>query len=109
MTVADWIRYNENVLQVGDRVVAINDTEISEFADIKAIVSASKIGDELKFQVYRNSKLIEVNVICYEKVPEDVKPSIEFKEENTPKKADGAKTEEKNFEFKNGSGNVTDF
>ena len=35
----------------------------------------------LKFQIYRNGKLMEVDVICYEKVPSDVEQSIEFKEE----------------------------
>ncbi len=103
--------YNDQVLQVGDRVVAVNDSEISGFADIKAIVSASSIGDVLKFQIYRNGKLMEVDVTCYEKVPSDVEPSIEFKEEieSALVNSDGEKSGAKDFEVRTGSKGITDF
>ncbi|MBR5313525.1 MAG: trypsin-like peptidase domain-containing protein [Clostridia bacterium] len=62
--------YNDNVLQVGDRVIAVNGEEVTTVADVKAIVSAASVGDVLKFQLYRDGKLIGVEVACYEKVPD---------------------------------------
>lgn len=63
--------YNDDVLEVGDRVIAIDGCEINSSADIKAIVSEASVGDKLKFQLYRDGKLTEVEVSCYEKVPID--------------------------------------
>lgn len=62
--------YNDDVLKVGDRVIAVNGTEISSYNDIKSIVSASDVGDVLTFQIYRDGKLMEVEVTCYEKLPD---------------------------------------
>ncbi|MBQ9718501.1 MAG: trypsin-like peptidase domain-containing protein, partial [Clostridia bacterium] len=62
--------YNDTVLEEGDRVIAVNGSEISSSSDIKAIVTESSVGDKLKFQLYREGKLIEVEVTCYEKVPD---------------------------------------
>lgn len=62
--------YNDSVLQVGDRVIAVNGEEVTTVADVKAIVSAASVGDKLKFQLYRDGKLIGVEVTCYEKVPD---------------------------------------
>ena len=62
--------YNDKALQVGDRVVAVNGDTITSYTDIKAIVSAASVGDKLTFQVERNGKLTEVEVTCFEKVPD---------------------------------------
>ncbi len=70
--------YNDNVLKVGDRVIAIDGKEISSVSDIKNIVSASSVGDVLVFQVYRNGYSLNLDVVCYEKVPEDVKNNVQF-------------------------------
>jgi len=85
--------YNDKALQVGDRVVAVNGNEISESADIKTIVSSSSIGDVLKFQIYRNGKLMEVNVTCYEKIPDGAGSEIKFSEdfESYPVTPDGSR------------------
>lgn len=72
--------YNDDVLQVGDRVIAVNGDEVSTYSDIKAIVSECSVGDKLKFQLYRDGKLIEVEVTCYEKVPDGV--DIQFEDGN---------------------------
>ncbi len=61
--------YNDDVLQVGDRVIAVNGSEITSSQDIKAVVMACAVGDTMTFQLYRDEKLIEVEVTCYEKVP----------------------------------------
>ncbi len=79
--------YNDGVLMEGDRVIAVNGNEISTSADIKAIVTTSEVGDKLMFQLYREGKLIEVEVTCYEQVPESVSGNVEFEnetDENSP-------------------------
>jgi len=64
--------YNDSVLKVGDRVVAVNGETVSTVSDIKAVVLESSVGDKIKFQVERDGKLTEVEVTCYEQVPEPV-------------------------------------
>ncbi len=77
--------YNDKVLQEGDRVIAVNGNEISTSADIKSIVSESSVGDKLTFQLYREGKLIEVEVTCYEKVPDGKQSAdIQFEEDKQP-------------------------
>ena len=63
---------NDKVLKEGDRIIAVNGEEIGSSKDIKAIVSKSSIGDKLTFQLYRDKKLMEVEVTVYERTP-DVK------------------------------------
>lgn len=72
--------YNDDVLRVGDRIIAVNDTEISYESDIRAIVSSSEVGDELNFKLYRNGKLMEVVVVCYESVPDNMKDRVQFED-----------------------------
>ncbi len=77
--------YNDSVLKEGDRVIAVNGNEVSTSADIKAIVTESSVGDKLKFQLYREGKLIEVEVTCFEKVPDGKQGTdIQFEEEQQP-------------------------
>ena len=74
--------YNDDVLKEGDRVIAVNGNEVSSSSDIKAIVTESSVGDKLKFQLYRDGKLIEVEVTCYEQVPDSVESNIQFEDGN---------------------------
>ena len=62
--------YNEDVLEYGDRITAINDIEVNSSADVKEIIAESKVGDELTFTISRKGKLKDVVVTCYEYVPE---------------------------------------
>ena len=62
--------YNDKNLMSGDRIVAVNGTEIVASDDIKTIVKSAEVGDVLKFTVYRKGTLTEVDVTCYEYVPE---------------------------------------
>ncbi len=64
--------YNDKNLQPGDRIIAINGNEISEYEDITAIVKASSVGDILTFQLYRDGKLTEAQVEVFERVPDEV-------------------------------------
>ena len=68
------------MLKQGDRVVAIDGATISTFDEIKSIVSKAEVGDKLTFQVEREGKLIEVEVTCYEKVPESAKENVQFEQ-----------------------------
>jgi serine protease Do len=69
---------NDNVLKEGDRIIAVNGEEISSSDDIKALVYASSVGDKMTFQLYREGKLMEVEVTCYERTPETKDASISF-------------------------------
>lgn len=72
--------YNDKNLKVGDRVIAVNGEEVTSSSDIKAIVTAASVGDVLKFQLYRDNKLMEVEVTCFERVP-DAQTNIQFDQE----------------------------
>ena len=88
---------NDDVLKEGDRIIAVNGEEISSSDDIKALVYASSVGDKLTFQLYRDNKLIEVEVTVYERTPEisektadrTDKPEKQEKPEN-PDRKDGS-------------------
>lgn len=75
--------YNDDVLQVGDRIVAVNENEVNSSSDVKAIVKQSEVGDKLNFQVYRDGKLISVEVTCFEKVPDGAESGIDFSENSS--------------------------
>ena len=65
--------YNDGVLKAGDRIIAVNDTEIASGDDVVSIVRSSKAGDKLNFIVYRDGKLKNVEVTVFEnKAAEDV-------------------------------------
>ena len=70
--------YNEDVLEYGDRITAIDDVEVNSTADVKEIIAESKVGDELTFTISRKGKLKDVVVTCYEYVPES---GVSFEEE----------------------------
>ena len=62
--------YNDKVLKYGDRITAINDQEITSSEDVKEIISECEVGDKLTFTVSREGKIIDLEVTCYEYVPE---------------------------------------
>ncbi len=70
--------YNDNVLKVGDRIIAVDGKEISTAAEIKNIVTSSSVGDVLVFQLYRDGKLLNIDVTCYESVPADIENNVNF-------------------------------
>ena len=61
---------NDDVLKVGDRIVAVNGEEVTSYTDVKAAVSASAVGDKLTFTIQRDGKLMEVEVTVYERTEE---------------------------------------
>jgi len=61
---------NDKALKVGDRVIAIDEKEINDFSDIASIVKSHEVGDKIMFSVYRSGKLIQVEVTCFEYVPD---------------------------------------
>ena len=79
--VADLVEgYNDQVLKYGDRIVAVDGNEITEFSQIKDLLKDHAVGDTIEFTLYRSGKLTEVKVTCYEYVPEDV--TVDFAEES---------------------------
>ena len=72
---------NDDVLEVGDRIIAVNGEEVSSSTDVKAAVSAASVGDTLTFTLYRDNKLMEVEVKVYERTPEAMSALNEMTEE----------------------------
>ncbi len=72
--------YNDDALKVGDRIVAVDGNEITSFSQIKDMLKEKNVGDMLEFAVYRSGKLTQVDVKCYEYVPEQ-SDSVDFGEE----------------------------
>lgn len=62
--------YNDTVLQVGDRVIAVDGTEITSASDVEDIITEHEVGDTLAFTIYREGKMMEVQVTCYEYTPD---------------------------------------
>ena len=79
---------NDKVLQVGDRIIAVNGDEITSTADVRSIVENSKVGDKLSFHVSREGKLISVDVTVFEKTVDEEKADTSEQEE-TPSENDG--------------------
>ncbi len=59
--------YNDEVLQNGDRIAQVEDTEITCFADLKAILKAHKVGDTLEAVIVRNGRYSTVTLTCFER------------------------------------------
>ncbi len=53
-------------LQAGDVVVAINDTPITSFAQLRNMVAMSRPGSRLQFDVYRNGNKQKFNIVVGE-------------------------------------------
>lgn len=61
--------YEENDLRSGDRIVAIDETEVSYSTDIKSALKGHKVGDVLTIKVVREGKYVDVKVTLHEYVP----------------------------------------
>ena len=61
--------YNDKVLKLKDRIIAVDGNEIATGDDVVALVRAAKAGDKLEFTIYRDGRLktVEVTVYPYEK------------------------------------------
>ncbi len=58
-------------LQSGDRIISLDGTEITSYADYKGVLGMHEVGDSLKMVVVRGGKTVEVEVYCYEQTPEN--------------------------------------
>lgn len=69
------IESEHDSLELGDRVVAIDGTEISKMSDIQQILSGKKVGDTIKITVSRlngrRSELVDVQITLREKTVSD--------------------------------------
>ncbi len=59
-------------LQPGDRIVAVNGTEIGSYDDLKEFLKTVSVGDPLRFAVSRSGQPLEITVIAGEYVPEQI-------------------------------------
>ena len=59
-------------LQPGDRIVAVNGTEIGSYDDLKEFLKTVSVGDSLRFAVSRSGQPLEITVIAGEYVPEQI-------------------------------------
>ena len=91
---------NDKVLKEGDRVIAVNGEEISSSDDIKAAVSAASIGDKITFQLYRDNKLMEVEVTVFERTPDVTAKETEKADKDEKGKSDEKKADDKKDEKK---------
>ncbi len=57
--------YNDGVLMPLDRVLVINNQEVSDGASMLEIVQNSQPGDKLEFMIVREGRLKSVEVTCY--------------------------------------------
>ncbi|MBO7148283.1 MAG: trypsin-like peptidase domain-containing protein [Clostridia bacterium] len=60
--------YNDE-LKIGDRVTAVDGTEVTYASDIKAILKDHKVGDKVTLTVVRDGKYVDVEMECHEYVP----------------------------------------
>ena len=60
-------------LNVGDRIISIDENEISSASDISNYINTRSVGDKVKIVVMRSGKTVEVEVTLKEKVPSDTK------------------------------------
>ena len=63
--------YNDSVLQVGDRIIAVDETEITSANDVEAAIEEHTVGDVITFTIYRDGKMMDVEVTCYEYTPDN--------------------------------------
>lgn len=59
-------------LKAGDRIVAIDGTEVTYSYDIKAAIKDRKVGDEVTIKVVRGGKYYDVKITLTEYVPSNV-------------------------------------
>ena len=59
----------ENGLQIGDRIVSIEGTEVIDGSEIKAAIGEKKIGESLSMTIKRDGREITVNIPVTEKIP----------------------------------------
>lgn len=60
--------YNDE-LKIGDRVTAVDGTEVTYGSDIKAILKDHKVGDKITLTVVRDGKYVDVVMECHEYIP----------------------------------------
>ncbi len=63
--------YNDDALQSGDRIVQANGTDISTYAELKAVLKTCSVGDTIELMIVRNNQYVQVTVTCFEKTYSD--------------------------------------
>ena len=63
--------YNDGVLEEGDRIIAVEESEIASGEDVSKIVKLHDPGDEIEMVIYREGKVLTLKVQCFENTEED--------------------------------------
>ncbi len=69
-------------LQYMDRIIAVDDVEVTTFADVKKALSGHAIGDVIKVTVVRNGKQVTVEATCFENIPNQAETEKNFDNNN---------------------------
>lgn len=64
--------YNNGALRSMDRIAQVDGVEITEMADLKAVLKRHSVGDKLDAVVMRNGTAVNVVLECFEKTTGDV-------------------------------------
>lgn len=60
----------------GDLIIKVNGTEVSKSTDIKSVLKDSKVGDTVKFTVYRSGKTVDLELTLDEYIPSRSKNNL---------------------------------
>ena len=64
---------DEAGFEVGDRIVSIEDKEISESTDVRKAIDDKSVGDTVEIQIERSGKMMTLHLTLEEKIPEGVR------------------------------------
>lgn len=69
MGLTEGTKAEKSGLQVGDYLVAVDDTQVSSTTELKKVLQGKKVGDTVSVIVSRNGKLVTLQVELSESVP----------------------------------------
>lgn len=69
-------------LMRGDRIVAINGTEVNSKSEFDAAIKKCSVGDEVTVTVSRNGKKVDIKLVLEEYEPDSADTSNGFNDEN---------------------------
>lgn len=59
--------YNDDQVEPGDRIVQLDGVEITDFADVRAVLKSHKVGDKVSGMVIRDGRYVNIELECFER------------------------------------------
>ncbi len=59
--------YNDDQVEPGDRIVQLDGVEITDFADVRAVLKSHKVGDKVSGMVIRGGRYVNIELECFER------------------------------------------